>query len=88
MCLSGLLLDYDYLEHVPSDVASNQIFLPADKYKTQDSLDQIARWSKQNLVELNEKKAFPKKPLKLTEIDLLDDLLEALDSELQEEDDD
>ena len=32
-------------------------------------------------VELNEKKAFPKKPLKLTEIDLLDDLLDALVSD-------
>ena len=32
-------------------------------------------------VELNEKKAFPKKPLKLTVIDLLDDLLNALDTD-------
>ena len=31
-------------------------------------------------VELNEKKAFPKKPLKLTEVDLLDELLAALDA--------
>ena len=56
ICLSGLLLDYDYMEHVPSDIGTNQTFLPADKYKTQDSLDQIANWSKQNLVELNERK--------------------------------
>ena len=37
-------------------------------------------------VELNEKKVMPMKIMKLTEIDLLDDLLEALNSDLEEED--
>ena len=37
-------------------LCTNQTFLPADNYKTQESLEQIASWSKQNLVELNEKK--------------------------------
>ena len=56
ICLSGLLLEYDYLEHVPSDIGVNEYFLPSDSYKTQENLNCIASWSKQNLVELNEEK--------------------------------
>ena len=54
--LSGLLTDYKYTEHVPSDIGTEQAFLSTDSYQTQDHLDYIADWSEQNLVKLNESK--------------------------------
>ena len=56
VCLSGLLTEYNSIEHVPSDIGVGQTYLPAEKFHTQDNLDYIARWSEQNQVKLNEPK--------------------------------
>ena len=56
VCLSGLLIEYNCTEHVPSDVGIHQIFLPTDKHQTQNHLDYISNWSEKNLVELNPEK--------------------------------
>ena len=54
--LVGLLGEYDYLHHVPSDIGTDQLFLPPHSYATQDNLDSIADWTKMNLMKINEEK--------------------------------
>ena len=39
-----------------SDVGVGQLYLPSDAYQTQSNLNQIAKWSVENLVKLNEQK--------------------------------
>ena len=56
VCLSGLLTDYNFTEHVASDIGLGQSFLPADSYSTQDHLNYISNWSTENLAKLNEDK--------------------------------
>ena len=56
VCLSGLLTEYNFTEHVASDIGLGQTFLPADSYSTQDHLNYISNWSTENLVKLNEDK--------------------------------
>ena len=54
--LSGLLVDYDFHQHVASDVGVDQQYLPAASNKTQHSLDYISNWTKENLMKLNQAK--------------------------------
>ena len=56
VCLSGLLSDYNFRNHVASDIAVDQKYLPPSSYKIQNHLDSITNWSKENLMELNEQK--------------------------------
>jgi hypothetical protein len=56
VCLSGLLVDYDFQHHVASDVGIDDQFLPADSYQTQDSLNYIANWTEENKMKINEDK--------------------------------
>ena len=56
ICLSGLLTDYDFHQHVASDVGIDQTFLPASNYGMQDNLDFISNWTSENLMLLNEDK--------------------------------
>ena len=56
VCLSGLLTEYNFTEHVASDIGIGQSYLPADSYQTQDHLNFISNWSEENLVKLNEAK--------------------------------
>ena len=56
VCLSGLLVEYNFAEHVASDVGVDQVFLPAISYGTQDSLNFISNWKKNHLMQLNEAK--------------------------------
>ena len=53
ICFSGLLLEYNFKEHVASDIGIGQLYLPASSYDTQPSLDYIAQWTKDNLMKLN-----------------------------------
>ena len=53
ICMSGLLIEYDFHEHVASDVGIDQKFLPAASYGIQGSLDQISTWTSENLMRLN-----------------------------------
>ena len=56
VCLSGLLTEYDFYQHVASDVGIDDAFLPPESYPTQNTLDSISNWTSENLMQLNEKK--------------------------------
>ena len=56
VCMSGLLTDYNFHEHVASDIGIDEQFLPPDSYNTQDSLNFISNWTTENLMQLNEAK--------------------------------
>ena len=56
ICFSGLLTDYNFYQHVASDVGIDQQFLPATSYQTQDSLNYISNWTAENMMKLNVKK--------------------------------
>ena len=53
ICLSGILVEYDVLSHVPSDVGVDQLFLPSASYETQSHLGQMSNWTTENLLQLN-----------------------------------
>ena len=56
LCLSGLLVDYDFKSHVATDVGTKQKFLPIENYEMQNSLNKISRWTDENLKKLNANK--------------------------------
>ena len=56
LMLSGILEDYNTLEHVPSDIPLDHKFLPGAATNTQSSLDNIARWTTDNQMLLNPSK--------------------------------
>ena len=56
VCLSGLLVDYNFYQHVASDVGIDEKFLPASSYGVQTNLNYISNWTKENLMVLNEAK--------------------------------
>ena len=55
--LSEFLIDYPVMEHMPSDVGMNQLFLPPSRFDMQNSLNDIAEWTNYNLMALNENKS-------------------------------
>ena len=55
--LSGLLQEYNVHNHVPSDVAIGMPFLPSTKIKMQNYLNEIASWTIQNKMYINESKS-------------------------------
>ena len=54
--MANLLQEYDYLEHVPSDIGVDDKFLPPESFQMQEKLDSISKWTEQNLMKLNTKK--------------------------------
>ena len=56
ICLTGLLIDYDFSQHVASDVGIDEQFLPAHTFEAQNALNHISDWTNQNLMQINEKK--------------------------------
>ena len=57
ICLAGLLTDYNFFEHVASDIGIDQQFLPTDTYQTQEHLNFISNWTNENLMKLNKAKS-------------------------------
>ena len=55
--LTGLLTDYNFYEHVASDIAIGQQFLSSSNYNTQQTLDSISNWTEENLMMINEEKS-------------------------------
>ena len=53
LLLSGLLVEYEHLLHVPSDVSPEQLFLPPEILRAVDTLDSISEWTEQNKMLLN-----------------------------------
>ena len=56
VCMSGLLMEYDFSQYVASDIGVDDLFLPPDSYPTQETLDSVSNWTKENLMQINEKK--------------------------------
>ena len=57
MILADLVTNYNFSEHVASDIGIDQLFLPASSYDTQQQLDSISEWTDVNLMRLNEEKS-------------------------------
>ena len=56
VCLSGLVTEYNFHEHVASDVGTNQLYLSSNTYTMQEKLTFISNWTDENLMKLNERK--------------------------------
>ena len=54
--MGGLLTEYDYKEHVASDIATDQKYLDPTLFNTQANLDELQIWTSANKMRLNEKK--------------------------------
>ena len=52
--LGDILTEYNFFDHVASDVGVNQRFLPTQE--TQLNLDKISMWTEDNLMQLKESK--------------------------------
>ena len=48
--------DYDFTQHVASDVGIDQQYLAPDRYSAQNTLNFVSNWTHENLMKLNEKK--------------------------------
>jgi hypothetical protein len=55
--LAGLVTDYNFYNHVASDIATNQNFLPPQNFESQSNLDSVKQWTDNKLMKLNEKKS-------------------------------
>jgi hypothetical protein len=51
--MTGILMDYDVISHVPSDVPVDYQFLPASSFQTQANLDQLTTWTENYKMQLN-----------------------------------
>ena len=52
----GKLIEYDFYQHVASDVAIGQLFLPQNTFKTQSYNNAICDWSEHNKMVINQEK--------------------------------
>ena len=53
LCLTGFLIEYDFQQHVPSDIGADQMYLPPEVTSTQHSLNEIARWTDNSMMSIN-----------------------------------
>ena len=51
------LQEYDVRNHIPSDVAIDHLFLNPKKFRMQSYLDEVTKWTHENLMLLNEEKS-------------------------------
>ena len=56
IALGSILTEYNFKEHVASDIAVDQLFLSPTNFKTQENLNDIQNWTSSNLMRLTEKK--------------------------------
>ena len=54
--MSGLLIDYNFQQHVASDVGIDDKYLPPTSYGMQDTLNQLSSWTSDNLIKINASK--------------------------------
>ena len=54
--LAGVLTEFDCHSTVPSDIATDQLYLPPQDYATQTNLDSISAWTNSNLMKINASK--------------------------------
>ena len=55
--ISAGLCSYDLNSHIPSDIASHNMFLPPENISSQSHLDQIAEWTREAKMKLNTEKS-------------------------------
>ena len=51
--MTGILQDYNILDHIPSDIPLDHQFLPPNSYNTKSNLDQLSSWTLDNKMLLN-----------------------------------
>ena len=51
--LSGLLVEYNFMEHVPSDIGADGKYLPPESFETQNYLNYISNRTKENKMKLD-----------------------------------
>jgi hypothetical protein len=54
--IGDILTEYNFMEHVASDVGIGQKFLSPQEFETQTNINSIASWTDKNLMRLNEDK--------------------------------
>ena len=54
--LGDILKEYNFNEHVASDIALGELFLPNERLVTQENLNKISAWTVQNKMKLKESK--------------------------------
>ena len=57
VALAGILIDYNFTEHVASDVGIDEKFLPTNRCRTQDINNSMTKWTKDNKMKLNKSKS-------------------------------
>ena len=55
--ITDKLVDYDCLQHVPSDISTGIRFLPSNTYRSQSMNESISAWTKDNLMKINKDKS-------------------------------
>ena len=55
--LASLLSEYNFKQHVASDIGIDEMYVSASNLKTQENLNSISEWTTQNLMKLNEEKS-------------------------------
>ena len=55
--LGDILAEYDFKQHVASDIGIGQKFIDHRSCKMQENLNTIATWTDENLMQLNEEKS-------------------------------
>ena len=50
------MIDYNVYQHVPSDIGIDYQYLPPESYPTRNTLNTVANWTQQNLMQMNEAK--------------------------------
>ena len=55
--LSGLLTEYNFKQHIASDIGIEELYVPAASLSSQQVIDNISEWTKTNKMKLNEEKS-------------------------------
>ena len=51
------LASYNFRNHVASDIATNENFLPSQNFESQNKLDSVKQWTEKKLMKMNEEKS-------------------------------
>ena len=55
--LTGILTEYNFKQHVASDIGNDELYVPANHLKSQQYIDNIAAWTAENQMKLNADKS-------------------------------
>ena len=57
IALGDILVNYDFQNHVASDIANDDLYLPPENFDMQSNLDKIAEWTHSNKMKINTNKS-------------------------------